>query len=507
MQEFIIFLKTFFGTPAILVGLIALIGLVIQRKTFGQTVTGTFKVVIGFLVLGGGAALLQTSLDQFSPVFMRLFGIQGAIPNNEATLAQLLKLVPQIVSIGTGIMLVAMIANIILAITSRFKYVYLTGHVLFYMSVMLAAALVAGGMDQTKDLWNIILTGGILISFYMVLMPLANQRFMRVITKTDVIAMGHTGSLGYLLSGWIGEAIGKMHKKPVKSTESVNFPKGLAFLKSSNISISLTMILFFMIIYISAYATHGVAGFEGTGVVDSSGAMINHWFVWAIIQSFTFAAGIEVILLGVRLILNELVPAFKGISEKFVKGGKAALDCAVVFTYAPNAVLIGFLSSFVAGVIGMFITYGAGLPIVLPGIAAHFFLGATSGVFGNAKGGVWGAIVGPFVQGLLITFVPIAFLKLNGYAGAGDSITTGWGDTDYILGILPLLITQYAGKWVIFGLAIGGFVAFIGSEQIIIAIKRHKMKKNPDSIPAIETKIEQKTAGKTKVQKSVSAEK
>ena len=49
-----------------------------------------------------------------------------------------------------------------------------------------------------------------------------------------------------------------------------------------------------------------------------------------------------VILAGVRLILGEIVPAFKGISERLVPNSKPALDCPIVYTYAPNAVLIGF---------------------------------------------------------------------------------------------------------------------------------------------------------------------
>ncbi len=55
--------------------------------------------------------------------------------------------------------------------------------------------------------------------------------------------------------------------------------------------------------------------------------------------------------------IAEIVPAFKGISDKLVPNARPALDCPVVFPYAPNAVLVGFLSSFAAGLIGMFTLY------------------------------------------------------------------------------------------------------------------------------------------------------
>lgn len=49
------------------------------------------------------------------------------------------------------------------------------------------------------------------------------------------------------------------------------------------------------------------------------------------------------------MVIAEIVPAFKGIADKLVKDAKPALDCPTVFPFAPNAVIVGFLASFVAG--------------------------------------------------------------------------------------------------------------------------------------------------------------
>ncbi|VFS80110.1 PTS system ascorbate-specific transporter subunit IIC [Raoultella planticola] len=70
--------------PSVLVGLIALIGLVAQKKSFSDVVKGTVKTILGFIVLGGGATVLVGSLNPLGGMFEHAFNIQGIIPNNEA---------------------------------------------------------------------------------------------------------------------------------------------------------------------------------------------------------------------------------------------------------------------------------------------------------------------------------------------------------------------------------------------------------------------------------------
>ncbi len=126
--------------------------------------------------------------------------------------------------------------------------------------------------------------------------------------------------------------------KGSRSTEEMNLPKNLSFLRDSSISISLTMMVIYLIMAISA----------GREFVESQFSGGQNYLVYAIIMAITFAAGVFIILQGVRLILAEIVPAFTGFSEKLVPNARPALDCPVVYPYAPNAVLVGFLFSFLA---------------------------------------------------------------------------------------------------------------------------------------------------------------
>lgn len=76
------------GTPSILVGLFALIGLLLQRKSSADVVSGTLKTVMGFIIIGAGATVLVGALDIFSQMFDHAFNVQGVIPNNEAIVAK-----------------------------------------------------------------------------------------------------------------------------------------------------------------------------------------------------------------------------------------------------------------------------------------------------------------------------------------------------------------------------------------------------------------------------------
>ena len=158
------------------------------------------------------------------------------------------------------------------------------------------------------------------------------------------------------------------------------------------------------------------------------------WIVYALIKGMSFAGAIYIILSGVRLILAEIVPAFQGIADKLVPNAKPAIDCPVVFPYAPNAVLIGFLTSFLGGIIGMFglilinPAFSNALPIILPGVVPHFFCGATAGVFANAEGGLKGTVIGGILHGILITILPVITMPVMGSLGFA---ATTFSDADF----------------------------------------------------------------------------
>jgi len=404
--------------PAVLVGLIALIGLIAQKKPVTECIKGTVKTIMGFVILGAGATLVVNSLGDFATIFQHAFGIKGVVPNNEA----IVSIAQQ--SFGKEmamIMFFAMLVNILIARLTPWKFIFLTGHHTLFMSMMVAAILSAGGMSGIP----LIAVGSLVVGVTMVLFPALAHPYMKQITGSDDVALGHFSTCSYVLAGWIGAKFGnKAH-----SSEEVQVPKSLLFLRDTPVAISFTMGIIFLI-------TSAFAGPEFVASVAKG----KHWFMFSLMQSITFAAGVYVILQGVRMVIAEIVPAFKGISDKLVPNAKPALDCPIVFPYAPNAVLIGFLSSFAAGLAGMVLLYLLGLTVIIPGVVPHFFVGAAAGVFGNATGGRRSALLGAFANGLLITFLPVFLLPVLGDLGFAN---TTFSDADFgVVGILLGLIVR-----------------------------------------------------------------
>lgn len=410
------------GTPAILVGLFAFVGLLIQKKSASTVLSGSLKTIMGFVILGAGATVLIGSLNHFSNMFDHAFNVQGVIPNNEAIVAAAQT------NFGTAtamIMVFGMIMNILFARFTPLKYIFLTGHHTLFMACLIAASLSVGGMIGTP----LIIVGSILLGICMVVFPAILQPTVRQITGNDDFAVGHFGSIGYYVSAKIGKFLGNK----AKSTEEIKVPKSLGFLRDTSVAVSLTMSLFFII----------VALFAGKSYIETQLSGGSNFIVFAIIQAITFAAGVYIILAGVRMLIAEIIPAFKGIADKLVPNTKPALDCPTIFPFAPNAVIIGFLFSFLAGLVSMFILPLIGLKVIVPGLVPHFFTGAAAGVFGNATGGRRGAMVGAFANGLIISFIPAILLIFMGDIGYEG---TTFGDSDFgIVGIIIINVLKLFG--------------------------------------------------------------
>ena len=307
----------------------------------------------------------------------------------------------------------------------------------------------------------------------MVFSPAVLQSYTEKICKTDKIAVGHFGGMVYFLAAWLG----KIYGENSKSAEDMKFPKKLAFLRDSSIIVSVTMILFYVV----------AACASGRSYVESNLSDGKSYLTYAVLQALTFTVGFVIITTGIRWFINEIVPAIKGIADTWIPDAKPAVDCPVVFTYAPNSLMIGFLASFVGGLVSMGVMIACQITVIIPGIMAHFFVGATAGVYGNSTGGRRGAALGGFVAGVIMSVLPELFLPYIGQF-ATEHVTFPEPD----IGLVGLILGKYikrVGPWGMLTILIGIIIIIIlipemlvnreeGEEWYQYGMKPEKNKKN-----------------------------
>ena len=415
MNGVLIFFQNILSEPAFLMGLIAFVGLLALKTPGHKVLTGTLGPILGYLMLAAGAGVIQANLAPLATLIEQGFGITGVVPNNEAVTS----VAQKILGVETmSILIVGLLFNLFFARFTRFKYIFLTGHHSFFMACLLSAVLGAIGFEGVA----LVLLGGFFLGAWSAISPAIGQKYTLKVTDGDEIAMGHFGSLGYYLAAWIGTKVGK----DSRSTEELQISDKWSFLRNTTISTGIVMVIFYIIGVVACLIRNPQAVEE---LANGKNPLI-----FAIISGLTFAVGVSVVYAGVRMILADLIPAFQGIATKLIPNAVPAVDCAVFFPYAPTAVIIGFAFSFLGGLVGMFVLGALGGVLIIPGMVPHFFCGATAGIFGNATGGRKGAILGSFVNGLFLAFLPATLLPVLGKLGFAN---TTFGDFDFgLIGIL-----------------------------------------------------------------------
>lgn len=430
------FLQDILTEPAFLIGLISFIGLVALRSKPHKILTGTLGPILGYLMLDAGSGVIVANLDPLAQMIEEGFNISGVVPNNEAVVS----VAQEMLGVETmTILVVGMAANLLIARFTDYKYVFLTGHHSFFMACLLSAVLGALGMSG----WELILFGGFFLGAWSAISPAIGQKMTLEVTDGDDIAMGHFSSLGYYLAGVIGKVVGKGSK----STEDIDVPEKWSFLRNTTISTAITMIFFYVVSAV-------VAGPEFVSTLAGD----QNFLIYAILSGLRFAVGVAIVYAGVRMILADLIPAFQGIATRVIPNAVPAVDCAVFFTYAPTAVIVGFISSFVGGIVGMLALGALGGVLIIPGMVPHFFTGATAGIYGNATGGRRGAVVGAFINGLAISFIPALLLPVLGDLGFSN---TTFGDTDF--GVIGIVLGQ-VGNW------LGNIGIYVIATAVLVAL-------------------------------------
>ena len=368
---------------AVLLGLIAMLGLLLQRKSLADVVKGSLMAAFGMVILTEGVSILIGTIAPINAAVQSSMGLvsDAATPPDAAFTAEYGGIVG--ISMFFGLLLHLFIARF-----TPVKTVFLTGHMLWWFPFVI----VAGGVEAGVRGTTLVALSAVLSALYWSLMPWLMRRFVWDATGDESFLIGHPTGILSLFSGYVARAMGDKSR----STEDLQLPPKLSFFREISICGALVMLLIYL-----------VAGWFLPGLVPEGKTL----FFVAIDAGLKFAAGLLVMLYGVRLLISQIIPAFQGVATKIVPGAKPAFDVPILFGYRPNAVIIGFVvamltSTVLVLIVNYFNVFGV---LLLPLVITSFFECGGAAVIGEGQGGLRGAIAGSVAAAtLMIALVGIS---------------------------------------------------------------------------------------------------
>ncbi|MGX7132066.1 PTS ascorbate transporter subunit IIC [Enterococcus songbeiensis] len=375
--------------PPVLLGIIAMIGLIVQRKPISEIIKGSLTAAFGMVALTAGVNMLVGTIAPINTAVQTELGVQVSEGLSDVTFTA---------EYGGTVGLAMFLGLVIHLLIARFtpvKTIFLTGHMLWWFPFVFVAAGVEAGMRGTL----LIIISAVLSACYWSFMPWIMRKYVWDATGDDSFLIGHPTGILSLISGFVAKRVGNKEK----STEDINVPENLSFFRE--ISITGAIVMFLMNV---------VVGIIAPVLIPEGGNIV----MFAIEAGLNFGAGLLIMLYGVRLLINQIIPAFQGIAEKVVPGAKPAFDVPILFNYRPNAVIIGFIVAMITSTVLVIIanTFNIFGVLIVPLVITSFFECGGAAVIGEGQGGFRGAVIGTAVAS-------IAMVALVGISAAIFSST------------------------------------------------------------------------------------
>ncbi|HAT4209710.1 TPA: PTS ascorbate transporter subunit IIC [Clostridium perfringens] len=412
MKEILDFCVSFFRNPSLFMGLVVAIGLILQRKSIDAILKGIFKGIIGMVILLKGVDIVVSSITPLANAFSGLFNTQS-----NSTLGDFNVFLGQYGSYVGLILLCGFVINIIIARYTRFKTIYLTGNILFWYPMLFLAV----GIENNVSGLKLFIFTLIMYILVITIFPYILRKHVKYVTGNDSFTIGHTASIYCLLGSYIGKLVGQKDK----NIENLNLPKSLSFFRDTNITAAIVMFIVYIIVGL-------FIGKESRIAIYGSEPLITY----SLIQGITFAAGMIILLTGVRMILGEIIPSFKGIADKLAKGSIPALDIPMIFPYGPNALLIGFIIALITSIGTLFLLGASGVLTfaLIPLVVACYFDVAPGAIFANARGGWPAAIITSALGGIIL--MVLAAISLNLVSGTVGNFIQTYGGNEFSIWVI-----------------------------------------------------------------------
>ena len=257
---------------AVIMGVIALVGLLLQKKSAVDVFSGTVKTIIGFLIFNIGSDAMSAQITIFSDMFSRAFQVSGVVTQVEVATALALNTYGTEVAL---VMVLGFIMNLVFAKITPFKAVFLTGQHFLYFACVLALVFIALG----APMFVTVILGGVVLGFCGAALPSLCQPFVNKLTGTDNIAIGHFNCIGYAFSGYVGKLFAKKNESETEKEEK-QLPEFFKLFKDFVFSVALFMVVLFYIVTLACFFTGHFGDQLANGKAFTSYFGNDIWWIW-----------------------------------------------------------------------------------------------------------------------------------------------------------------------------------------------------------------------------------
>jgi ascorbate PTS system EIIC component len=452
LQAWTFFAQNILTVPAYFIGLMTLVGYILLRKPWYESLAGFIKATVGFLILQVGAGGL---VSNFRPILVGLkdrFNLSAMVIDpyfgQNAVQAGLDELGRSFSSVMV-LLLVAFVLNIVLVAFRKYtkiRSIFTTGHVQMQQAATAFWLILYAFPGLQESQYLVIM--GLVLGVYWAVGSNLTVEYTQDLTEGAGFCVAHQQMFGIAV---FSELSKKMfgNSKTSKRLEDIELPGFLSIFNENMVATAILMTLFFGIILLVLGQEYLIAAkFLAEG---------RSFFFYILTTSLNFAVYLAILQLGVRTFVTELTNSFQGISTRLLPGAVPGIDVAATYGFgSPNAVTVGFLF----GAFGQFLAIMTLIllkspVLVIAGFVPVFFDNATIGVFSNNKGGIKAAMLMPFLAGLMQVFGSAFIASLVGLASYGGYL--GMWDWAVVWPVFTVIM-KYAG-YIGVGIVVVGMLA------------------------------------------------
>ena len=426
-------INNFIAVPALLIALITLIGSLINKVIWYESLVSALKAFAGFVILQIGAAVLTGIAGPIMETFEKILGLKTFYLNpylGWTNTQKVLGIVANATYIISYIVIIGLAINIALVALKRWtncRSVFVTGHVMFQQASVVAIIcyfIIFRSVETYLRIPFSFIFGGIITGCYWSAMSNLTFKPVQQVTNGAGFAVGHQQMLGLWASYNLGKLF-NLKKKKIISVDTIQLSKGWKIFEDNLVTSSLLIFIFFASLLLGIYIG-SPAAFHSIFASNGKLAPFNIFkgkseVLMALLLPFVLAVSIQIIISGARMFVGELQRSFIGISQKLIPGSVVAIDIAGVFAFCKNSLIIGFISGAVGDLFAMGIlialvtTKTVGITsIIFVGFIPMFFDNGAIGVFADKSGGWKACVTLAFISGFCVVFGAWLITALGG---------------------------------------------------------------------------------------------